>query len=311
MPTLVRWPGQVPTQQNITSPSASCDWAATFLEAAGGLAPARMDGTSLLPSLTGEEAAEDKVVYVEYFQKGTTPAYAEFNEQHRNRPRNQMQMIRGGELAGVRYDIQSAEDDFEIYNVVEDPEEVHNLAGQAGMDTLQQWMKDRVLQMRRPDAEAPRPYDEALVPAIPDQPVRAGVSWKVYSGTYPWIPQTTRLEAEASGRAERPDAKAVNFQKDGLVCFEGYLRVPADGAYTFYLKADSRAFLRIHEAAVIDADYGYDGEERTGDIPLKAGLHPFRLYYASQATAEGTLPFAWSGPGIAKQPVPAEVFGTK
>ena len=49
-------------------------------------------------------------------------------DQRRNRQRGQMQALRVGNLAAVRYNIQSANDDFEIYDVVNDPKETRNLA---------------------------------------------------------------------------------------------------------------------------------------------------------------------------------------
>ncbi len=308
MPTLVRWPGRVQAGKEVSSPSASYDWAVTFLDAAGMPAPARMDGISLMPSLTGQGKQQHKVVYVEYFQQGTTPDYSEFSPQHQNRRRNQMQMIRRGAIVGVRYDVQSAEDDFEIYDVIKDPKEIHNLADSDGIDTLQQWMKDEVLQMRRPNTSAPRPYDDALVPAIEEKQTKPGVRWKAYEGNFPWIPQVASLKAKATGRTARPDVSVGAGNKKGILYFEGYLNIPADGDYTFYMKADQGALLRVHQATVIEADYGYQGKEKEGAIKLEAGLHPFRLYYNNKGNSNKSLDFAWSGPGISKQAVPAAVF---
>lgn len=67
--------------------------------------------------------------------------------------------------------------------------------------------------------------------------------------------------------------------------------------------------LRIREATVIDADYDYPGNvERPRAIRLAAGLHPFRLFYARARGGVPTLLFCWSGPGIAKQAIPASAF---
>jgi uncharacterized sulfatase len=53
MPTLVRWPGRIPAGTSSQSPSQSHDWMPTFADLAGLPAPARSDGVSLLPTLTG------------------------------------------------------------------------------------------------------------------------------------------------------------------------------------------------------------------------------------------------------------------
>ncbi len=85
--------------------------------------------------------------------------------------------------------------------------------------------------------------------------------------------------------------------------FTGYLSLRRMGITRSYLSADTGASLRIHEATVIDADYGYAGGEISGSIKLKAGMHPFRLCYIRRGDRVPSLTFSWSGPGFSKQPV--------
>ncbi len=123
MPTIARWPGSIPKGRIIETPSISYDWMPTFVEVAGLPAPALSDGVSLLPSLLNKGKQAASHIYVEYFQGGETPAYEDFLPEHRSRRRNQMQMLRVGDTVGVRYDIQDQDDDFEIYDVVKDPQQ--------------------------------------------------------------------------------------------------------------------------------------------------------------------------------------------
>lgn len=311
MPTIACWPARVAAQKIITTPSVFYDWLPTFAEMAGVPAPARTDGVSLLPSLTGEGQQRSGLIYSEYFQEGTTPDFEEFDANHRNRKRNQMQLVRFGDTVGVRYDIRSASDDFEIYDVVNDPGEKNNLAElhnvQAG--DLQSRMKQWVLQVRRPDTAAARPYDNELVPASVVGSPKPGVEWQGYTGKFPWVPEVATLRPVARGRTKLPLANTNSKVPDGALCFSGYIRVPADGEYTFSLKASGGALLRMHEAVVVDEDYGYkNGEERSGKILLKAGLHAFRLYYKYSSGMGRSLSFSWEGPGIKKAVVPAEMF---
>jgi hypothetical protein len=218
-----------------------------------------------------------------------------------------MQAIRIGDYVGLRYDIKSQADPFEIFKVTVDPKEATNLA--PGMAALEQQMKTLSLQVRRPDSDAPRPYDHELVPASPAVSVANGLAWKAFEGNYPWVPDLETLPAVASGTADVPDLQKRTRDNNIGMLFTGYLNIPQDGSYTFYLTADTGALLRIHDATVIDADYGYSGgKEMSGAIRLQAGLHPFRLYYARRDQGKPMLNFSWSGPGIAKETVPAEVF---
>ncbi|MGA2496260.1 MAG: sulfatase-like hydrolase/transferase [Tepidisphaeraceae bacterium] len=307
VPTIVRWPAGAAGGRISALPTSSPDWMPTFAEAAGVPAPARSDGVSLLPTLTGKGTQRTPRVYVEYFEGGRTPKFDQFEPAHRDRLRRQMQALCIGDYVGVRYNIARHGDPFEIYNAATDPKEIHDLAGQAEYAALQQQFHDTVLRVRRPGGATTRPYDTELVPPVAVAAVKPGITWQSFSGTFPWVPQFDAMTPASSGQSDRPDP-AVSPRDTGLL-FSGYLQVPADGKYTFSLATDSGALLRIHEATVIDADFGYKpGQEISESILLKAGHHPFRLYYVHRPGGTPALSLQWSGPGIDKQPVPATVF---
>jgi hypothetical protein len=220
-----------------------------------------------------------------------------------------MQTLRLGDYQGVRYDVTSHSDDFEIYNVVTDPGQRQNLASDPKFARLQQQMKDKVLGLRRPDSSSTRPYDKEFVPAVAVDSLKPGLEWFAYRGAFPWVPELTTLSSSSSGVTKLPTIAVLPRKDNAGLLFTGYLSVPTQGEYTFYLTADTGALLRIHEATVVDADFGYSGgTEKSGTIRLKAGSHPFRFYYARGTNGVPQLNLSWSGPEIAKQPVPDSVF---
>jgi hypothetical protein len=188
-----------------------------------------------------------------------------------------------------------------------DPKETNNLA--SAMPALQQQMQTMSLQVRRPNESAPRPYDNVFVPADLPKTATNGVTWQAYEGDYPWVPDFETLKSVASGVEGRPDLSKRTRDDNVGMFFTGFLNAPRDGDYTFYLEADTGALLRIHDATVIDADFGYvGGQEVSGGIRLRAGLHSFRLYYARGSKGTPSLKFSWSGPGIAKEIIPESAF---
>lgn len=173
---------------------------------------------------------------------------------------------------------------------------------------MESFMKSRVLEVRRPDAAAPRPYDSSLIPAVKAQVV-PGVNWQVLKDNFHWIPQIATLPVFKAGHTARPAIDVIKENKNNILYMNGYLRMPKDGNYSFFLSVDSKAFLRIHGAQVIDEDFGYKGgSEKTASMFLKAGLHPFRLYYKSEGNTNPSLDFEWSGSGISKQQIDKSIF---
>lgn len=308
MPTLAYWPGQIPENNIITMPSAHYDWLATFADAAGLPAPANTDGVSLLPSLTRTGDQEESQIYVEYYHGRRTPNYEDFKEERQGRRRKQMQMLRKGDYTGVRYNIQSHTDEFEIYNVVEDPGQRHNLAQNPSteIDSLQDWFKKQALRARVINKTAKRPYDEALVPAVRPFETQQGVNWSGFEGAFPWVPKVAGKQAAETGERQRPRINDCKENRAHL--FEGYLDIPEPGTFSFQLGGGVPAVMRIHEATVIDADRGEQAQGGNGTIRLEQGLHPFRLTALCSNKAIHGLELRWKGPGFASQPIPDQVF---
>ncbi len=297
--------GDVEQPRVIDTPSQFHDWMPTFIDAAGGTPPCRTDGVSLLPVITAKgRRPRAGTVYVEYFVRGTTPRYPDF-ENHGGTPRIQCQTIRmegsdGVWYTGVRTNIRSHSDDFEIYQTDTDPKQAINLMGRSAFFTaLQNAMKNRVLEIRQPNASAPRPYDTAPVHAVsvPASELEAGLAVASYEGTWPWLPEFRDLQPVATGSDSNFSVARLTRPSDAGLLFTGLIRIPAEGVWTFKIQSDSGAALRIHESQVIDDDFRHGAQEAGGTIRLAPGLHPFRLYYRSKG-ANPSLAVRWAGPDV-------------
>ena len=76
-------------------------------------------------------------------------------------------------------------------------------------------------------------------------------------------------------------------ESDFGAVFEGYLRAPADGIYTFYVSSDDGAVLVIGDRVVVDHDGFHGMTEKSGSIALAAGLHPIALGFFQAGGAVG------------------------
>ncbi|GAC1427194.1 MAG: arylsulfatase [Chitinophagaceae bacterium] len=294
MPVIASWPGHILPGRIIKTPSMLSDWLATFADVAGVKAPARTDGISLLPSLTGKGRQMGSLVYAEYYEGGKTPDFKEFDAAHRNRKRDQMQLLRIKNWVGVRYQVKSADDDFEIYDAEKDPKETNNVAGQPGFDKIELQMKAKVLQVRRADKDARRPYDEALIPPVSVKgKLFQGFNWKFFDGDFPWVISSSGLKAQKQGTTAKINSASVP-DKAGQLLYQGFIKVPADGQYRFSFSASGKGFMRLHEANLFDADFGYQpGTTLFQTVYLKAGYHPVVIDVLTKAGINNKIILQW------------------
>ncbi|WP_290547437.1 sulfatase-like hydrolase/transferase [Akkermansia sp.] len=337
VPTVVRWPGKIPSNGISLHACQFHDWMATFADAAGVPVPSRCDGVSLLPTLAGvPDRQRNGVIYAEYSQPGgSTPSNnGDFLVAHRGRGRTQQQIVFVDGFKGVRVDDADPGTDFEIYDTKNDPQEARNLA--SSRPDLQERMKAQALRMRRPSPTAVTNFDSGYI-----QPVAAlsglkegGLRWRAWKRGFGWVPDFRQMEEApaATGTTKTLDVLDVNagFSGEKGVELTGYLKVPVTGEYTFYLQTDSntgsKAFVHLHDMQLIDADYVYiSGNEVASNaregvssdvspdakqpVKLTAGIHPIRIGYVGK-TGASSLSMRWESKeaGIEKQDIPASAF---
>jgi arylsulfatase A-like enzyme len=279
VPTIARWPAKIKASTTSTQPSGHWDWLATFADAAGLTHPAASDGVSLIPALTGIGPHHPSALYSEYSVGGRTPKYPEFHPSHRGKVRNQMQVVFVDGYKGLRTDIKSADDDFEIYDVTKDPKELKNLADAKGFAEIQTRMKARALQCRIPLKSAARPYDDALIPALAPAPIaRKGIGFGMYPLTTPWIP-AVRNDMAIPNPSGTFDLKEIGFNlKDpAVVKVEAAIHIPADGLYTFTLNSNTYTMLFVHDIRLMDELKQANAKPRQVTLRLKKGWHPVQM----------------------------------
>jgi len=87
--------------------------------------------------------------------------------------------------------------------------------------------------------------------------------------------------------------------------FEGYIKIPEDGPYTFYLKSNDGSVLYLDDHKFIDNDGPHGAYEQTASTSLIAGMHKIAVKYF-QLGGSRQLDVLWEGPQIPKQEIPAQ-----
>lgn len=136
-----------------------------------------------------------------------------------------------------------------------------------------------------------------------------GLHYSYFEGQYPALPDYRVLEAKASGNVTGPDLSVRLRDDDFVLRFYGYLFVPENGDYTFYLDSEEGAVLYIGDTLLLnnDPNSGGGAAETSGSIGLQAGYHSISLEYYNRS-APPALNLSYAGPGLAKMPVPNSAF---
>ncbi len=133
MPFIVRWPGVTDPGSRDTHLVQNLDFAETFLEIAGIEAPEEMQGESVVPLMRGEEPDDwRESIYYEYFEVGIHAV-----EPHYGVRTNRHKLMHFHRV-----------DEWELYDIPNDPDEVHNLYGKPGMESLTTSLKVELSRLR-------------------------------------------------------------------------------------------------------------------------------------------------------------------
>ena len=129
MPFLVRWPGVTDPGSRSAALAQNIDFAPTFLEAAGASVPRAMHGESLVPLLRGESPQDWRdEIYYEYFEVGIHAV-----EPHRGVRTDRYKLIHIHRL-----------DQWELFDLETDPDELHNRYGDDALEDVQADLTERL-----------------------------------------------------------------------------------------------------------------------------------------------------------------------
>ncbi len=127
--------------------------------------------------------------------------------------------------------------------------------------------------------------------------------YRFYRDTWERLPDFDALKPEATGEVAHNFftlSPASRSESIGLV-FEGKLKVPTQGEYTFFLESFDGSRLIVNGKTLLDKPaQGHQSGEAKALLP--AGMVPIRLEYFN-AVSKPFLKVQWSGPGVALRPL--------
>jgi arylsulfatase A-like enzyme len=150
-PMLIRYPRMIRPGSTRKEMILNTDLAPTFLELAGVTVPEWMQGQSLVPLLRGQEPKS--------WRKDWLYEYYEYPGTHNVRKNRG---VRTDRYKLIHY--YEAPEEFELYDLQEDPGELHNLYGDPRHATLAKQLRERIDQLRK-ESDDNYIYQEPSLPA--------------------------------------------------------------------------------------------------------------------------------------------------
>jgi alpha-N-arabinofuranosidase len=137
-----------------------------------------------------------------------------------------------------------------------------------------------------------------------------GINYQYYEGNWVMLPDFDKLTPKTKGVEDNfilpNENSGVNFG----VKYNGYLKIPKDGIYTFYLNSDDGSILSIDNKIIINNDGVHAPVESSGIVVLKEGFHPVEISYFQQGGGMA-LDVSIEGQGLSKQAIPGKMLYRK
>ena len=139
--------------------------------------------------------------------------------------------------------------------------------------------------------------------------VKQGLAYDYYERFFVTTADFDVLKPLRSGVTEGFSIKNAPRENYYGYRFYGYIKVPKEGIYNFYLISNDGSKLYIDGQELIENDANHGAVEEPGSVALKAGLHKILVRYFQCGGAKA-LKVSWSGPALEKHEITAQELFT-
>ncbi len=132
--------------------------------------------------------------------------------------------------------------------------------------------------------------------------VKANIHFDHYEGDWESVPDFSQLTPTDSGETTDFSVSASPKTEAFGLRFSGFLQIPTDGDFQFFLSSDDGSKLLIDDTVVVDHDGVHPAGFQDGVATLKAGSHDVVVEYF-EAHGEEELAVEIEGPNMPRQPM--------
>ena len=130
----------------------------------------------------------------------------------------------------------------------------------------------------------------------------SGIHYDYFTGSFTTTDALDDATPTKSGIIKKISLeKAPGVNQYGYI-FRGYLFIPKDGEYTFYVDSNDGGKLYINGRELVDNDGAHAAKEESGSTVVRKGYYPIKVKYFQMGGAQ-KLALSWQGPGFSKKEI--------
>ena len=114
---------------------------------------------------------------------------------------------------------------------------------------------------------------------IPSKKVQNGLEFEQYKGKAKSTSEISGLPKINTGEVPKITIPIKDLSYDQGFIFKGFIQIPKDGMYTFYLSSNDGSRLYMGDNLAINNDGAHSTREESVILSLKKGFHKLKLFY--------------------------------
>ncbi|MDB4583814.1 exo-alpha-sialidase [Draconibacterium sp.] len=142
---------------------------------------------------------------------------------------------------------------------------------------------------------------------LPEKNILSGLSFSYFEGEVARTSDIENIQEIKSGITQLINLDQANRDENFAFLFTGYIQIPHDGKYTFYLQSNDGSVLEMDASVLIGNDGPHGTYEKAVPVTLQKGFHSISVKYFQNGGGK-VLKLFWESPDITKCEVPDSVL---
>jgi len=136
---------------------------------------------------------------------------------------------------------------------------------------------------------------------------KPGILYKYYESEINNTSEIQKNKPVKTGNIAEFSTRESHSEFNFALTFNGFIKIPEDGLYTFYLESNDGSTLFLNDEKLIDNDGAHGITEISASTSLRAGFHKIKVNYFQLGGGE-MLKVSWKGQGFEKAEIPANIL---